>query len=193
MPVRDPGNDPPPLARPSLVLRNQDKDGYAWARLRSFQNIDGTASKIADRFGLPRSQLANARKQAQQIRYCLQQAQEYFAAAQSVTIATKPLLIYYAAMSLALAEILWKQDGLSSLDKLRVSHDHHGLTLRVLDGMSKSRDLEDQSAQLVATPMVRSNGRSGTFEVWHRSAHGSAVYGYETTKFANGTSQTGTG
>jgi hypothetical protein len=87
---------------------------YAWFGLRRFQNVDYVAELIRARTGAPAAQRANIRKQATQIRYCLVQAKEYCDAAATVSLATKPNLLYYSIMSLALAEILFKQDGLSS-------------------------------------------------------------------------------
>src|SRR5262245_27333570 len=99
-------------ARPVKTLSPQS---YAWAGLRRFQNVETVARQIAAMHDLPPKSMANARKQATQLRYCLVQAREYFSAAQSVSLATKPNLLYYGTMSLALAEILLKQTGLSSL------------------------------------------------------------------------------
>jgi hypothetical protein len=111
----------------------------------------------------------DVKKQAQQLRYCIIQAREYFAAAATVSLATKPNLLYYGTMSLALAEILFKQDGNSSLDKARGEHRHHGLSMTV-GAIPRGADLPTAAAQLRAVPMEVAGVRKGTFELWHRSS-----------------------
>ena len=80
-------------------------------------------------------------------------------------------------MSLAIAEILFKQTGSSSLDKARAQHRHHGLTLRV-ENTPQDSNLETASSSLIATPALRQNGeRFGTFELWHRSCREMPICG----------------
>ena len=135
----------------------------AWAGLRRFQNVDLVLQDIITLHALKPKWRRDAKKQATQLRYCLIQAREYFAAAQSVSLATKPNLLYYGTMSLALAEILLKQDGLSSLDKAREQHNHHGLSIDVCQGRVEP-DLTSAAGQLVAVPMEIKGERKGTFE-----------------------------
>jgi hypothetical protein len=97
------------------------------------------------------------------------QAREYFAAANSVSTATKPNLLYYGAMSLALAEILFKQSGQSSLDKARDDNRHHGLSMTA-DSIPKHSDLKTSAGLLRATPLEIGGRRRGTFELWHSSS-----------------------
>jgi hypothetical protein len=113
----------------SRVVRTTDPAAFACAGLRRSQNIENVADRISAIHNVPEKHRANIRKQAQQLRYCLIQAREHFSAANTVSLATKPNLLNYGLMSLALAEILFKQSGLSSLDKARESH--HGLTMTV--------------------------------------------------------------
>ncbi|RTE88481.1 YaaC family protein [Bradyrhizobium sp. LVM 105] len=112
-------------------VRTGNLSEFAWSSLRKFQNIDLLAKILIEMHQVPTKYHDDARKQAQQIRYCLIQAREYFAAASSVSTATRPNLLYYGTMSLALAEILFKQSGDSSLDKAREENRHHGLTMTV--------------------------------------------------------------
>jgi hypothetical protein len=114
----------------ATLVQTGDISRFAWAGLARFQNVAFVTEQICRTHDLGRSKGQNIRKQAHQIRYCLIQAKEYFDAANSVTLATKPNLLYYSTMSLALAEILFKQTGESSLDRARSDHRHHGLTLR---------------------------------------------------------------
>jgi hypothetical protein len=79
-------------------------------------------------------------------------------------------------MSLALAEILFKQDGNSSLDKARGEHRHHGLSMTV-GSIPRGADLPTSAAQLRAVPMQVDGTRKGTFELWHRSSREHPVGG----------------
>src|SRR5690242_6575721 len=88
-----------------------DTAAFAWSGLKRFLNTEYVSQFLMSLHQLPRSQKGNAEKQANQIRYSLMQAQEYAAAADRVTLATKPTLIYYSVMCLALAKILMKQTG----------------------------------------------------------------------------------
>ena len=113
------------------LIAGADTARYCWASLRRFQNVAFVEETLVDLHSLPRKHRKNVVKQAQQIRYCLHQAKEYHDAASAVGLATKPLLLYYSIMSLALAEILLKQSGDSSLDKARGEHKHHGLSCQL--------------------------------------------------------------
>jgi hypothetical protein len=80
---------------------------------------------------------------------------------------------------------LLKQTGLSSLDKAREQHKHHGLTLRVAS-TSQNVDLRKASESLVAQPLILINEeRFGTFELWHRSCREMPLCGITTTQHPN--------
>ena len=111
------------------TVRTSNAQAFAWAGLRKFQNVDLITDELMHIHSVPPKWRDDVKKQAQQLRYCAIQAREYFAAAQAVSLATKPNLLYYGIMSLALAEILFKQSGDSSLDKAREEHRHHGLSM----------------------------------------------------------------
>ncbi len=150
-------------------VATSDPESFAWANLRKYQNVELVEHAIVTLHSLTKNNRRNARKQARQLRYCLIQAREYFSAAKNVTLATKPTLQYYGLMSLALAEILLKQTGDSSLDRARQQHRHHGLLFRELQGVPAST-LEVSAAALTAVPHIGAAGdRNGTFELWHRS------------------------
>src|SRR5262249_11581118 len=118
------------------------------------------------------------KRQATQIRHCLAQAREYYRAAEIVTLAVKPLLLYYAAMSLALAEVLLKQTGDASLDRAREQHRHHGLDFRIEGTVRGDEDLIGSCSRLRAAPTIRGVGeRFGTFALWHRSCRESPIAG----------------
>ena len=113
-----PLNAPKGLIPQISILPNVDSVEFAWRSLRNFHNVDRCVDLICDKRDIPSGQRRNVKKQMQQMRFCLLQAREYFDASEASSPATKPLQLYYCCMSLALAEILWKGDGNSSLDKL---------------------------------------------------------------------------
>jgi hypothetical protein len=174
----------------SSEINSVDVKHFAWTGLRRFQNVIFTEQKLIQYQNPPDSQKRNIRKQATQIRYCLNQAEEYFRAASSVSISTKPLLLYYGAMSLALAEILIKQSGGSSLDRARGQHAHHGLDLRCDANPSTLEDLRDSASSIRAVPLQKGSGeRFGTFELWHRTSRETPHSGIKTVIFENNTAQ----
>jgi len=170
-------------------VRSIDHEGFAWAGLRKFQNVDFVFEDLKTSHAIPAKWHHNARKQAQQLKYCLIQAREYFQAAQAVSLATKPNLLYYGTMSLALAEILFKQSGDSSLDKAREQHKHHGLTMTV-GGIGRHASLADAAAKFRAAPIEINGARRGTFELWHRTAREDSAAGEVKRISADGGSTT---
>lgn len=160
----------------------EDIERLAWDGLRQHRNTEWVAEKLIRRHSIPRNHWPNARKQAQQIRYCLDQAFEYYEAARGVSLSTRPVLLYYATLSLATAEVLYKQTGESSLDRARAEHRHHGLIARVIgrtDG-----PLNEAANSLLAYPLIDNGNRKGTFELWHRSARHLPIVGLQIQQFA---------
>jgi len=146
--------------------------GFAWSQLRRFHSVNYTKSVLISLHQIPKKHHSNARKQAEQIRYCLMQAKEYFDASEVVTLATRPVLLYYSIMYLALAEILLKQSGESNLEFARDQHRHHGLQIGVGQSLSPDLPLEHSANALVACPMLSAakGGGFGTFALYHKSA-----------------------
>src|SRR5215469_15549569 len=132
-------------------ISNTDLERFGWTGLRRFHNVEVVQTAISDLHKVSRNN-PNVKKQATQIRYCLQQAREYFDAAKVVSLATKPTLLYYSIMNLALAEILVKQDGNSSLDKAREQHRHHGLTFQFTSQGRQASGLGKHAGSLRARP-----------------------------------------
>lgn len=119
----------------------------------------------------------NTKKQAEQIKFFLSQAKEYFDASRVVTLVTRPVLLYYSAMCLATAEVLFKQSGESSLDRARENHRHHGLVFindraKPLGGpfTCVASSMRSKPAIRTTPGAIESQGRFGTFELWHRTA-----------------------
>ncbi|MGX7709352.1 YaaC family protein [Methylobacterium sp. Gmos1] len=177
------------LLKSHTEVRTRDTARYAWAGLRKFHNTRFTFDKHVELLSVPAKYRKFAEKQAAHIRYSLLQAKEYAIAAHNATLATKPVLMYYCCMSLALAEILMKQGGESSLDKARLEHNHHGLSLQADEArIRKSEDFSEVASSLKAIPLIKGGGvRSGTFELWHRSARGMPTIGKHIKTQANGT------
>lgn len=168
----------------AVLVSDPDASRFAWAALARYQNVHFVRDRIIDIHELPRKQRSNAEKQAAQIRYCLIQAREYFEASKSVTLATKPNLLYYSIMSLAIPEVLYKQSGDSSLDRAREQHQHHGLTLKVR-AAQKEQSLKEVAGTLRAEPYNVNGVGIGTFELWHRSAREMPLCGKRTSSFDN--------
>ena len=165
-----------------------DISAYAWRGLNHFQNVDHAANTIMRLHGLPEKHRSNARKQAEQLKYCLTQAKEYFIAADAVSLATRPVLLYYGVMSLALAEVLLKQSSDSRLSKLRADHNCHGLSLVLARSPGPNDDLSTTLNSLRAKPQISQDGTpKGTFEVWRRSAREYPIGGVHTTHNSQGT------
>ncbi len=146
--------------------------------MRHFQNTDAVTKSLMELHGVPAKHRPNVMKQAEQLRLCLSLARDYFQAAQGVSLGTRPVLLYYSVMHLALAEILFKQSGDSSIDKARAEHRHHGLQSTV-GAVQPNQAFEVSGSLLTAKPMYdhSRSGRFGTFELWHRSAGHLPAYG----------------
>jgi hypothetical protein len=143
----------------------------SWASLQRFQNTAYVAERIAALHNLKPNHAQNAKKQARQLRYCLMQAREYYRASAAVSLATRPNLLYYSIMSLALAEILLKSTGDNSLDRAREQHRHHGLTFEhIASSRTGPLDLSHAASLLKAKPLILGDAkRAGTFELWHQT------------------------
>lgn len=164
---------------------------YSWRRLSQFNNADYTAQVISKLHKLDAKNLSNARKQAEQIKYCLTQGREYYQSAVNVSLATRPVLLYYCAMSLALAEVLLKQTGESRLSELRSKHNCHGLSLAVASSPLPTEPIEQALKKLVAKVQTGADGLAkGTYEVWRRSAREYPVGGVENFSFTGHTLST---
>lgn len=153
---------------------------YAWRVLRRYRNEEYVSRTIIQNFDIPKGHHPNARKQASQIGKCITQAGEYYTASQRASLATRPVQLYYCAMSLALADMLMRSDGNYALDKIRHHHNHHGLVAVLPEKGPVVLD------QLAAKPL---DGK-GTFYLWHRIAREGSLAGKSTTRY-DANAQTG--
>ncbi len=168
-----------------------DQGRFAWSALAKYQNVGHTVNAIDRLHGLNGVGKKNIVKQAEQIRYCLIQAAEYRRAAETVGLSTRPLLYYYCAMSLALAQILMKGSGDFSLDRARGKNAHHGLTLKGAESIRSLSSFSDICSLIRAVPLEHADGRRfGTFELWHQLARDLPDAGMVKRKFENGVSET---
>src|SRR5262245_60801115 len=139
----------------TTTIDDQDVGRACWARLRRFHNVLYVRDHICELHRIVDAKLKeNARRQAENIRHCLQQAKEYADAAEAVSLATKPNLAYYSIMSLAIAEVLLKQIGEMYLEKMREAHAHHGLKLRTDSIKGEESRLDVVAEAMRAAPAI---------------------------------------
>ncbi len=162
------------------IVRSHDPAGYAWQHLQFFQNSERVAATLIQIHEIPARQRKNARKQAEQLGLCLTQARDYFKAASIVGPTTKPVLLYYGSMCLALAEVLFKQSGAYSLDAARSQHRHHGLTFSLSAKPDVRDTLAKAGSKMRCAPHMPGGSRSGTFSLWHKGAREAAICGIQT-------------
>lgn len=174
------------------AIRPSDIQHFSWSRISQFQNIENTASVLINLHALSsKSEKQNAKNQAGEIRHCLIQAKEYFEAAKNVSLATRPVLLYYSIMSMALAEILLKQTGDSRLARLRENHNCHGLTMSIKSNPKTEDPLKISASNLLCKPQLDSQKNPrGTFEVWKESAREYPVGSYRKVNLQNGAHHT---
>ena len=172
-----------------IRLPSDNSDQFVWLRINRFKNVDYTADVLRDFHKAAKKNMKrNLRKQSIQIKYCIEQAKEYMDAAGTVSYSTKPLLLYYSCMSLALCEILFKQTGESSLDKARSENRHHGMSLKIRPYQS---EVVSVSKGLVADPVFIDGKYSGTFHLWRQSAVFAPLVGKREFDFRDGTTRSG--
>jgi hypothetical protein len=132
------------ISRTRPIVTDQP-DREIWKLIRLFLDERSTSRRIKEIHGIStKNHDSNVLKQARQIGQSIRQAEEYFAASRSVSTATRPLLLYYGAVSLARSLVLLRRDGSYSFDALRKMdrHAHHGLDLRK-HFLSDSRSRQD--------------------------------------------------
>lgn len=149
---------------------------YSLSRLRAYKNADHVFQRLVELHELPQKHHKSARTVAEQVRACIVNAQEHFAAASAVSHATKALHLYYGVMNYALAISIYKGGGDYRMDKLRELHASHGLTLSMASSCNARQDFKTLIQGIRAKPMLRPQSSDsppnayGTFEVW-RSQH----------------------
>jgi hypothetical protein len=124
-----------------------------WKHLRFFLDESFVEKQLRQLHAIPIGKfLSDVKKQAKQIHACIRQAEEYFQASSRVGLPTRPVLLYYGAVSLSQALVLMRGNGDYSLDKLRKNkqHRHHGLEidLKVTEMLMHATSVEEFFSQL---------------------------------------------
>lgn len=164
-----------------MPLVAEDPLGQVWRLLRLLADVPSTTAQIEAEQGTGPEQRKNVRKQAEQIGHCIRQGEEYFTAAQRVSLATRPVLLYYGAVALSRALILMRRDGTFSFDALRKTerHNHHGLILRreQLAQLGPSSSAEEVLENLVCEVHCRHDTGEpwGNFPLFYESLSPTAV------------------
>jgi hypothetical protein len=171
-------------------VNSNNAPGLAWLVLRRLHNRERVKIDLIEAHSIEERFWHFADKQALQIGRCVSQAEEYYVAAKSASLATRPLQLYYCAMSLALAEILRNGDGGVSLDNIRKSSRGHGLEFKISQDKLSIPGL----ANVFAVPTVRGSKTYGTFSLWHEHTKSESVVGlqkqaFEATTFSSTSSE----
>jgi len=113
-----------------------------WAHLRVLSHVNNAKRLLLNQLGGKRKAAPRAEqlldKKAAQLSYCVLQADEYFRAAESVSINTSPLLYFYGMLSLAKATVV-ANDPQKLLDDVKYHGLHH-------DKLQRAAIVEDQLA-----------------------------------------------
>lgn len=153
---------------------SEDPVRETWKYLRLFLDVPSVTERIKTLHNVPKGKHEKStKKQAEQINYCIRQAQEYFQAAAKVSLATRPTLLYYGAANLSQALILLRLSGDHSIDRLREEkkHNHHGLEIirgtaaEALKGGSVERFLESLQVRC----FVNNDKPWGHFALFYKS------------------------
>src|SRR5581483_12148107 len=92
-------------------VTTEDPVRQTWRFLRFFLDVPYVSKLLNQIHNVPEGKFkADIHKQATQIGYCIRQAEEYFRASLQVSLATRPTLLYYGAMSLSQALFLLRKD-----------------------------------------------------------------------------------
>jgi hypothetical protein len=139
------------------VIASDTPTRQVWRYLRYFLDNDCTAGFIRRFHNLKEGeQTQNVHKQACHVAFAIRQAEEYFAAADRSSLATRPTLQYYGLVSLSKALTLLRLDGSYSFDALRTAdrHNHHGLEFdrSKLSRLGATNSLEELLSLLICTP-----------------------------------------
>jgi hypothetical protein len=118
----------------------------------------------------------------EQMSYCLTQAYEFSQSARASGLSTRALQAYYSLTSLANAEILWRGDGMASIDARERKYNKHGFRLKI------GNTVED----FVAVPQVGEDEKVvGLFGLWKDHSRHIPHYGLERTHYPSGTNNSG--
>lgn len=139
--------------------------GEAWNALNEFTNIEMTIDAIKMRHSaISSSDKSNYKKQAEQIRFSILQAKEYFEAASNSSLITSPNHLYYGMVALSSSIMLLLGNGEKSLDFLRKTpaNLHHGLTFSTNANATNSQ----KNLEILNNSYVKIE-QNGFFQNWY--------------------------
>lgn len=122
------------LGYKDIICENPTRE--IWKFLRFFKDSDYCSNIMRTNLGLGTSHFKAAlKKQTLTIGYCIRQAEEYFLASANVTLATRPLLIYYGIICLSEALVLLREN----IRRKGTAQNHHGLFLKPIGTFSDTQ------------------------------------------------------
>lgn len=154
----------------------ENPSGQVWKFLRFFLDESYVEEQMRQLHGIPSGKYQGAvKKQARQLHACIRQAEEYFQASSRVGLPTRPVLLYYGAVSLSQALVLMKGNGEYSLDQLRKKkqHRHHGLEIdrKLTEKLMHASSVEEFFSQLQCKVYQKSDKTSlGKSQPWGQFA-----------------------
>lgn len=150
----------------------ENPSGQVWKFLRFFLDESYVEKQMRQLHAIPSNKYQDSvKKQARQLHACIRQAEEYFQASSRVGLPTRPVLLYYGAVSLSQALVLMKGNGEFSLDKLRKKkqHRHHGLEIDrgLTEKLMHASNVEEFFSQLQCKVHQKlDNSTSGQAQPW---------------------------
>lgn len=152
---------------------SEDPIKQIWKLLHYFHDIQYTSKQIKRVHGITDgTQDKNIEKQAQNISYCLKQAEDYFKASTVVGLSTRPTLLYYGVVNLSQALVLLRQNGDYSFDVLRKNdkqYSNHGLELvKEIKAIKPSQPIQFFE-YLKCKIKTNENGPIGQFAIFYKS------------------------
>ncbi|MEZ2279700.1 MAG: YaaC family protein [Microcoleus sp.] len=105
----------------TLRLRYLDLEKQIWKELSFFLDSKYLKQCLKVNFKDLKIRPERIENKANDIKYCIRQAKDYFESAKISSLITKPLLIYYGLMSLAIALLIFKNQD-KVLDSISQSH-----------------------------------------------------------------------
>lgn len=107
---------------------------------------------------------------------CLDQAEQYFISSKKAQMIVKPLLLYYGAMALSTALILFLRDGNFRIEMLRQKYGRHGLRLK---------PVKDNKINMLDQLYVEEEG-IGIFQIFRDAVGGDFVFAKRTKQISGG-------
>ncbi|MEI4482664.1 MULTISPECIES: YaaC family protein [unclassified Phyllobacterium] len=151
-----------------VVINGYSAHDYVWRGLRQYHDTEALLPRLMHHHNLSAKHTENAKKQLEQLSFCLTQAQEFTQSARSTGPATKSLQAYYALTALANVEILWKGSGDDCIGRRNGRYNRHGLHIQTGKGLGG----------VTVVPQIGETGEvEGLFGLWRSKSHHTPHYG----------------